>query len=355
MALGKAETLCMEEKMKRAINVLFAAVLSIASIAFAVGGVADAASRSALTAAQKKAFKGKVVAFVPLSLGFDLTEGWNAMMREQLTPLGIKYIVRDPNWNTQAGAQAISALINENVNVLVVQNPDLLSYARLLKKANQRGIYVIQINMQSSYPTDAFVGGNFVENGRREAEALVNRCAPGKGPSNKVAIVEGVLTAGASIDQMKGINEVLSKHPEIKVVSNQAGNWDPTKSRSITSIVLKRNPDLCGVINFWDGSAIGSAAAIQQANMRGKVVLVTDGGGEQTAACDNIANGNYTVYLDDDVRRQSNDIVKVIKKLLVSKQKAGSKHRVLYTPLTILTKSSLKPNSCWKLSNYKKR
>jgi ribose transport system substrate-binding protein len=339
--------------MRRIATVLFTGMLAFSgSVAFAGATAQAAGAEESLTPAQKEAFKGKTVAFVPLSLGFDLTDGWNAMVRQQLEPLGVKFIVRDPNWKTDAGAQAISTLITDKVDVLLIHNPDLQSYARLLKRAQEEGIYVVQINMQSSTHTDAFVGGDFVGNGEADANLMLKNCSPGKGSSNKIAVVQGVLTAAASVERMKGINNVLSKHPEINVVSNQAGDWDATKSRAITDTVLKQHPDLCGVIDFWDGAAVGSAAAIREAKKQGQVTLVATGGGEQ-AGCDNVSNGIFTVLDTTDVRRQSADIISAVKEVLLSKEKAGSKKRIMYTPLTFITKDTLAPDTCWKLSDYK--
>jgi ABC-type sugar transport system substrate-binding protein len=285
-------------------------------------------------------------------MGFDLTEGWSAMTRKQLEPLGINWVIRDPNWSTDAGAQAISTLIANKVDVLVVHNPDVQSYARLLKKAQDAGIYVVQVNMQSAAHTDAFVGGNFVEIGESDANLMVAKCGGGKGSSNKIAIVQGVLTAAASIERMQGINNVLSKHPEIEVVSNQAGDWDASKSRAITDTVLKQHPDLCGVIDFWDGAAMGSGAAIREAGKQDQVTLVTAGGGEQSA-CDNVSNGTFTVIDISDVRTQSDDIAKSVEKVLLAKQPAGADKQILYTPLVTASKETMRPDTCWSLKDYK--
>ena len=70
------------------------------------------------------ALAGKVVAFVPLTMGFDLTRGWLAGLKAELEPLGVKVIVRDPNLNVNAGAQAITTLIGEKADVIIVQPPD---------------------------------------------------------------------------------------------------------------------------------------------------------------------------------------------------------------------------------------
>ena len=84
---------------------------------------------------------------------------------------------------------------------------------------------------------------------------MVNAC---QGKSNKIAIVQGALSAAASAYTLKGVENVLAKHPEIKVVSSQAADWDAAKAKAITQTVLKQNPDLCGIVGFWDGMDIGT-------------------------------------------------------------------------------------------------
>ena len=56
----------------------------------------------------KDALAGKTVAFVPVAMNFDLTEGWFAGLKKELEPYGVKFELRDPNWNTNAGAQAVT-------------------------------------------------------------------------------------------------------------------------------------------------------------------------------------------------------------------------------------------------------
>ena len=98
-------------------------------------------------------------------MGFDLTEGWYAGLKKELEPLGVNFVIRDPNWNTDAGAQAVTSLITEKPDVIVVHNPDVQTYAKLLQTAEDAGIYVVQINMRSAYRSSAFVGADWVEIG----------------------------------------------------------------------------------------------------------------------------------------------------------------------------------------------
>jgi ribose transport system substrate-binding protein len=66
----------------------------------------------------------------------------------------MKFEIRDPHFSADAGAQAITSLISEKPDVLVVHNPDVQSYAKLLKRAEEAGIHVVQINMRSNYNSD---------------------------------------------------------------------------------------------------------------------------------------------------------------------------------------------------------
>ena len=296
----------------------------------------------------KKALEGKTVAFVPVAMNFDLAQGWLAGVKKDLEPYGVKVVVRDPNWSTTAGAQAVTTLLSEKPALMIIHNPDVQTYAKLLQKAENDGIYVLQINMGSAYRTTAFVGANWIEIGERDTEAVVKAC---NGKSNKIAIVQGALSAAASAYTLKGVENVLAKHPEIKVVSSQAADWDAAKAKGITQTVLKQNPDLCGIVGFWDGMDIGTAAAVREAGLTGKVFVATSGGGEQKGACDQVKNGGFDLDLSYDVPTQASDMAGMIKWLLSSGMKPGEVKGSTYTTLIPITRENAdKEGTCWSLS-----
>jgi len=295
----------------------------------------------------RKDLAGKTIAFVPVAMGFDLTEGWWAGLKKELKPFGVKFELRDPNWNTNAGAQAVTSLISEKPAVMVIHNPDVQTYAKLLKRGEDAGIYVVQINMGSAYRSSAFVGANWIEIGERDTEAVVNAC---KGKSNKIAIVQGALSAAASAYTLRGVSNVLAKHPEIQVVSSQAADWDAAKAKGITQTVLKQHPDLCGIVGFWDGMDIGTAAAVKEAGLTGKVFLATSGGGEHRGACDLVKTGAFDLDLSYDVPTQASNMAAMIKWLLVSGTKPGSEKASIYTTLIPITKANASvEGTCWTL------
>src|SRR5882724_10372202 len=188
-----------------------------------------------LRASYDKALQGKTIAYLPIALGVPLSDEWGRVVKEEAEWRGMKYVVRDPNNNPSAMQQALTALVNDKPDVLIVQNPSVTLLMKELKRAEAQGTHVIQVNMSSNYKSDAFVGADWYEVGRLLAEDVIKECGAGSGKSGKVSIVQGELTAAASVDQIGGIMDTFKKDPSIKVVSNQAANWDANAALNITS------------------------------------------------------------------------------------------------------------------------
>jgi ribose transport system substrate-binding protein len=294
----------------------------------------------------QKALEGKRVVLVPMAMGFDLAQGWAAYLKREVEGWGGTFETRDPNWDTSAGAQAITDLISggQKPDVLVVHSPDLNSYSKLLKKAQKDGIFVVLIDNPMNYPADAFVGSDWDRLGQLEAEAVIKGC--GENSSKKIGLVQGDAANASSIYQYNGIMKVLEKHPDFKVVAKPFSNWDPTTSRNVTTTMLQQNPDICGIIDFWDGDATGAAAAIHDAKLDGKVFLVTTGGGE-TVDCKALEDGTFGAVVMTDLANQSRDMNAIIKFLLQSGQPAGTSKTYIYTLEKATTKADLKPSTCW--------
>ncbi|HTO85245.1 MAG TPA: sugar ABC transporter substrate-binding protein [Methylomirabilota bacterium] len=297
-------------------------------------------------AAYQQALKGKRVVLVPMAMGFDLAQGWAAYLKREVEGWGGTFDTRDPNWDTNAGAQAITDLIasDPKPDVLVIHSPDLNSYSKLLKKAQKEGIYVVLVDNPMNFPADAFVGSDWDRLGQLEAEAVVKGC--GENSTKKLGLVQGDAANASSIYQYNGIMKVLKQHPDFQVVAEPFSNWDPTTSRNVTTTMLQQHPDICGIVDFWDGDATGATAAIKDAKLDGKVFLVTTGGGE-AVDCKALQDGTFGAVVMTEVHNQSRDMNAVIKFLLQSGQPPGTSKTYIYTLERATTKSDIKPTTCW--------
>src|SRR5260370_30963075 len=86
----------------------------------------------------KQSLAGKTVAYVPVAMNFDFTEGWFAGVKKELEPYGVKRIVRDPNWITNAGAQAVTTLLSQKPVALLLHKPVVQTYAKMLLRADNK-------------------------------------------------------------------------------------------------------------------------------------------------------------------------------------------------------------------------
>jgi ribose transport system substrate-binding protein len=331
--------------MKKLLSILFAGTVFAMGVSAAPVKAADDPS----PAIYAEAMKGKRVMLVPMAMGFDLAQGWAAILKREVDAFGGVFETRDPNWSVEAGAQAITEAISSDTkpDVLIVMSPDLNSYSKLMKKAQAAGIYVILVDNPANFKADAYVGGDWTQLGRLEAEAVIKGCGPNS--SKKIGLVQGDQVNATSLYQYAGIMEVLEKNPDFKVVAKPDSNWDATTSRNVTATMLQQNPDICGIIDFWDGDAVGAAAAIREAKLQDKVFLVTTGGGEKTADCDKIADGTYGAVVMTDLAKETHNMVAIIKYLLQSGQAPGTASPFVYTLMKATTKENLRADSCWDL------
>ncbi|MES2552281.1 MAG: sugar ABC transporter substrate-binding protein [Pseudomonadota bacterium] len=303
---------------------LLALVMSTTS---SPSAMADNNPRAQMRLDFDQAVKGKTVAWVPITLGNPIGDMWTAVMRENFGKYGIKFLVRDPNFSSSAQLQAVTSLINQKPDVLIVQNANVSLLTKELRRAMDNGIYVVQVNLLSNQASDAYVGVDYVDVGRQIATDIVAQCGAGKS-SGKVALVQGEITATDSIDQMKGAMEVFNKDKSIKVVSTQAAKWDSSKANALTATTLQQHPDLCATYGFWGTMQQGAAQAVKTAGLQGKVKVYASSDGPR-ADCDLVEQKLFHKILSFRADVQGEQISNAVLSLLQSGNKPGSKRITL--------------------------
>lgn len=327
---------------------------ALAAGALAVGMAASAPAATNVTTEQlqvqfDKDVKGKTVVFIPVSYSAPLTRIWGETMEKEAKALGIKFEVRDPDFNTQREEQLLSGMIAQHPDVLIVHNPNVQVLAPALKRAEEAGIYVVQVNMASKFKTDVFVGVQPNELGASMAESVVKACGGADAPSHKIALMNGEVTSAYSIGIMQGATAVFKKHPDIDIVSNQAANWDSKTAHDKAATVLQAHPDLCAYMGWWSGQDAGVAQAVKQAGLLGKVKVITTDGGEPPT-CDYLKEGLFYEDFSYQATLQAHQMMAMVKFLLQSHVKPGSFRTAIYSPVVALNKDNVQPDSCTEIS-----
>jgi ribose transport system substrate-binding protein len=212
--------------------------------------------------------EGKTIAYVPMSLQFELTRMWGEEFKGLFEREGATYLQDDAGNDVDAQIRMIDSHINDGVDVLIIQNPDVGVLTQQVQRAHEEGIYVISVNVQGNQSSDAYVGADYVAMGKELAERIVTDCqAQGK---NKVAVLTGFGTDSTSIQAEKGWMPVLEE-AGMEIVSHQQSNYDPTKANQVATAVLQKHQDLCAFAVIFDITALGVVEAVEAAGLEGKV------------------------------------------------------------------------------------
>lgn len=335
--------------MKNLFGGTIAAVAGVALVCLSAGtAAAQGNTAQQLQDQWNKDVVGKTVVYIPVAYSVPLTRIWGERMQMIADHLGIKFQVRDPNFNTQREEQLLEAEIGQHPDVLIVHNPNVQVLAPALLQAENAGIYVIQINMASRYKSDAFIGVQPNELGAQMADAVVKACG-GPGSSHKIALMNGEVTSAYSLGIMEGATSVFKQHPDIQIVSNQAANWDSKTAHDKAATVLQANPDLCGYMGWWSGQDSGIAQAAKQAGLLGKVKIFTTDGGEQPA-CEYLKEGLFYEDFIYPAVLQADQMMSTAVTLLQSKMKPGTMHVTVFTPVIPTTAENVTSTSCTELS-----
>jgi simple sugar transport system substrate-binding protein len=122
----------------------------------------------------------------------------------------------------------------------------------------------VKVDDPSLYVT--FIGSDFVEEGRRAAEWLAKK-TDGKA---MIAELQGTAGAAPAIDRKKGFEEALAKHPGMKIIKSQSGNFERAKGKEVCEAFLRspEGPKITALYAHNDDMALGAIQAIEGAGKK---------------------------------------------------------------------------------------
>jgi ribose transport system substrate-binding protein len=315
------------------------------------GATGDGFSSGEATSAEllehsQSSVEGRTLAWVPVVLGYPITDEWTAIMDDMATAMGMEFVVRDPNFDTQQMVSNVQSFVNQlsSGDVLVVHNLDVNLLANLIEQAQDKGIYVIQLNLASNYKSDAYVGADFQEVGTMAGQEIVDTCGNGKS-SGKVQIINISTTDEASVQTAAAMKELFEENG-LEVVSEGSALSDPTKAHDMTATVLQANPDLCAIWSVDSTAGAGAAEAVRSAGKLGTThVYVAD---STSVVCENVGNGLFAAAFGYSVPEQAVQVVTMASYLMQSGLEAGSTATGIYSRVFKVDKSNYDlPGTCY--------
>lgn len=164
--------------------------------------------------------------------------------------------------------KALRSFIAQKVDGIVLAPKTTTGWEPVLKEAKEAKIPVvlvdrgIEVSDPELYVT--LIASDFVWEGEQAALQLIKD----KGETLNVAELQGQPGADATIGRKKGFENILAKHPGVKVILSQTGEFNRLKGKEVMEAFLKaEGNNIDAVYAHNDDMAIGAIQAIKEAGM----------------------------------------------------------------------------------------
>jgi galactofuranose transport system substrate-binding protein len=280
-----------------------AAVLIVVAFAIAVFTSAGCA---------KKGSRGDSEGGKKLKVGFSQMEENNPWriaetnsMRDEAKKRGDKFdlVVTNAQGQTSKQVSDVEDLIAQRVDAIFLAPREFEGLGAALRRAKEAKIPVFLIDREAAGTAGddfvAFLGSNFIEQGKRAGDWLV------KQSGGKAGIVELTGTAGASVarDRSEGFKQAIQNSPNMKILASQTGNFSRAEGqRVMENLIQAHGKEITAVYAHNDEMALGAIQALKTAKMNpGTDVLIVSVDGEK-AALEAIMRGEMNITVESNPR-----------------------------------------------------
>ena len=236
-------------------------------------------SALALTGSAVRADKKITLGFSQIGAESEWRTANTKSIKEAADAAGINLKFSDAQQKQENQIKAIRSFIAQKVDVIAFSPVVETGWEPVLKEAKAAKIPVILTDRAVSAKDDSlfvtFMGSDFVEEGRRAGNWLVEKEKDNPGPVNIVEL-QGTVGSAPAIDRKKGFEEIIKDKPKFKIIRSQTGDFTRAKGKEVMEAFLKAEGKKINVLFAHnDDMAIGAIQAIEEAGLKpGKDILI---------------------------------------------------------------------------------
>ncbi|WP_419874204.1 ABC transporter substrate-binding protein [Candidatus Pristimantibacillus sp. PTI5] len=213
-----------------------------------------------------------------ITLGFSQVgaeSGWRSAntksIQESAGEVGYDLKFSDAQQKQENQIKAIRSFIQQKVDVIGFSPVVESGWDTVLKEAKDAGIPVVLTDRavdsadKSLYVT--FIGSDFVEEGRKAGQWLVDQYKDAQEPVNIVEL-QGTTGSAPANDRKAGFEELIKSNPNLKVIASQTGDFTRAKGKEVMQAFLKAHKDIDVLYAHNDDMALGAIQAIEAAGLK---------------------------------------------------------------------------------------
>jgi len=237
-------------------------------------------------------------------------------IKSEAAKRGIELKFADAQQKQENQIKALRSFIAQNVDVIAFSPVVETGWEPVLREIKRAGIPVVlsdravKVSDPSLFVT--FIGSDFVEEGRRAGQWLVEKT------KGKAVIAELVGTPGSApaVDRKKGFEEAIAAQPGMKIIKSQSGDFTRAKGKEVMETFLKspEGKQITVLYAHNDDMALGAIQAIEEAGLKpGTDIIIVSIDGVRGAFVAMVTGKlNCTVECNPMIGSQLFDIIKKV-------------------------------------------
>jgi erythritol transport system substrate-binding protein len=203
--------------------------------------------------------------------------------------LGYETLVVSHDDDPTKQSQLFDTAISKKAAAIICDNAGSDATVAAVKKAREANIPTFLIDREINETGVAI--SQIVANNYQGSKAVAEEFVEAMGEKGNYAELTGKESDTNAGVRSKGFHEVIDQYPDMKLVATQCANWSQTEAYEKMETILQSNPDIKGVVCGNDTMAMGAAAAIKAAGLKGISIIGVDGSDDVR---DQIKAGNIT-------------------------------------------------------------
>ena len=191
-------------------------------------------------------------------------------IRSEAEARGVELKFSDAQQKQENQIKALRTFIAQDVDAIILAPVVETGWEPVLKEIKQAKIPVILVDRGVSVSDDSLyttlIASDFVAEGRMAGEWLAKKT----GGKANIAELQGTPGAAPAIDRAKGFAEEIAKHPDMKVIKSQTGDFTRSKGKEVMEAFLKspEGSQINAVYAHNDEMALGAIQAIEAAGKK---------------------------------------------------------------------------------------
>ena len=214
----------------------------------------------------------KVIGVSMLSLQSEFVVNVKDAMEDAAEEQGVRLIVNDAQREAVRQVQQIESFISQGVDAIILNPAEMEASSPAVRKAQEAGIPIINVNSETAVEPDGFVGSRDEESAEIALEHIAD-LLKGKG---SIVVMHGYMGQAAQLKRAAATKTVLAKYPDMTILAEQTAEWDRAKAMSLMENWIQSYGDkINAVFAQNDEMGMGALQALEQAGLKEKVVVVS--------------------------------------------------------------------------------